>query len=184
MGFLNEKVMWDAVIHCNQAYDGIFFYAVKSTGICCKPSCKSKTPLKENVSFYSSVFLAIEDGFRPCKRCRPNLDHSNDDEIIFFAKQMIEKEYRNSLTLEQLALHVGVSKYHLQRLFKKNTGISPLEYATKLRMNEALRRLQTTGDTVTEIAHDLGYKSSAHFSSVFRHNTGCTPSRYRSGGIT
>lgn len=157
----------------------MIFYAVKSTGICCKPSCKSKTPLKENVSFYSSISIAIQDGYRPCKRCRPNLLQSNEQEIIGSAKQTIEQEYRMGLTLERLALHVGVSKYHLQRLFKRNTGISPLEYATKLRMNEALKRLQTTDDSITEIAYYLGYKSSAHFSSVFRHHIGCIPSVYR-----
>jgi AraC family transcriptional regulator of adaptative response / methylphosphotriester-DNA alkyltransferase methyltransferase len=179
MSLLSEEVMWDAVINCNKGYDGLFYYAVKSTGICCKPSCKSKTPLKENVLFYPSVSLAVLDGYRPCKRCRPHLLQSNEEEIVFSVKQVIEREYRNFITLEQLALQVGVSKYHLQRVFKLNTGTSPLEYITKLRMDEAMLRLETTKETVTEIAHVLGYKSSAHFSSVFQHHIGCTPSEYR-----
>lgn len=179
MSLLSEEVMWNAVVNCNEEYDGLFYYAVKSTGICCKPSCKSKTPLKENVSFYPSVPLAIQDGYRPCKRCRPNLDQSNEEEIVSLVKQVMEREYRNGLTLEQLALQVGVSKYHLQRLFKVTTEISPSEYMTKLRMDEAMLRLKTTEETITEIAHGIGYKSSAHFSSVFRHHIGCTPSEYR-----
>jgi AraC family transcriptional regulator, regulatory protein of adaptative response / methylphosphotriester-DNA alkyltransferase methyltransferase len=179
MSLLNEKVMWGAVVNCNEEYDGLFYYAVKSTGICCKPSCKSKTPLKENVLFYPSVPLAIQDGYRPCKRCHPNLHISNEEEIVLSVKQVMEREYRNGLALEQLALQVGVSKYHLQRVFKLNTGISPSEYMTKLRMDEAMLRLKTTEETITEIAHAIGYKSSAHFSSVFRHHIGCTPSVYK-----
>lgn len=179
MGYLNDTLMWNAITYCDGAYDGLFFYAVKSTGICCRPSCKSRTPLRKNVSFYPSVSLAIQDGYRPCKRCRPDLIQSTEEEVIFTAKQIIEQEYHNSLTLDQLARHVGMSKYHLQRLFKKIIGISPLEYTTKLRMNEAFVLLQTTEDTITEIAHNLGYKSSAYFSSVFHHHTGYTPSDYR-----
>ncbi|WP_129730225.1 bifunctional transcriptional activator/DNA repair enzyme AdaA [Ectobacillus funiculus] len=179
MSFLNEEVMWDAVIHCQEAYDGLFFYAVKSTGICCKPSCKSRVPLKENVTFYSSVSAAMADGYRPCKRCRPNLLQSNEEELVQSIKQLIERDYHHALTLEQISLHVGVSKYHLQRVFKRNTGMSPLEYVTKLRIDEASTRLQTTEQTITDIAHDLGYTSSAHFSNVFRQQTGYTPSEYR-----
>ncbi|OIK09114.1 bifunctional transcriptional activator/DNA repair enzyme AdaA [Bacillus sp. MUM 13] len=179
MELLSEEVMWDAVINCNERYDGLFYYAVKSTGIFCKPSCKSKTPLKENVMFYPSVSLAVQEGYRPCKRCGPHLLRSNQEKIVLSIKQVIEQEYQNFITLEQLALQVGVSKYHLQRVFKLKTGTSPLEYITKLRMDEAMVRLGTTQETVTEIAHVLGYNSSAHFSSVFRHHIGCTPSEYR-----
>jgi AraC family transcriptional regulator of adaptative response / methylphosphotriester-DNA alkyltransferase methyltransferase len=179
MSFLNEEVMWDAVIHCQEAYDGLFFYAVKSTGICCKPSCKSRVPLKENVTFYSSVSVAMADGYRPCKRCRPNLLQSNEEELVQSIKQLIERDYHHALTLEHISLHVWMSKYHLQRVFKRNTGMSPLEYVTKLRINEAATRLQTTEQTITDIAHDLGYTSSAHFSNVFRQQTGYTPSEYR-----
>lgn len=179
MSFLNEEVMWDAVIHCKEAYDGLFCYAVKSTGICCKPSCKSRVPLKENVTFYSAVSAAVADGYRPCKRCRPNLLQSNEEELVQSTKQLIEREYHHALTLEKISLHVGISKYHLQRVFKRNTGMSPLEYVTKLRIDEASARLQATEQTITDIAHDLGYTSSAHFSNVFRQQTGYTPSEYR-----
>jgi AraC family transcriptional regulator, regulatory protein of adaptative response / methylphosphotriester-DNA alkyltransferase methyltransferase len=179
LGLLNENIMWEAVISCNQVYDTQFIYAVRSTSICCLPSCKSKTPLRENVSFYPSLSLAIEDGFRPCKRCRPDVILSNEEEIIMNTKKFIVDEYRSSLTLDRIALSVGVSKYHLQRVFKRHTGRSPLEYVTELRMQEALLKLRSTNHSITEIAHELGYKSSAHFATVFRRQFGCTPTEYR-----
>lgn len=178
---LNDRVMWNAVKICDHNYDGVFIYAVKSTGICCKPSCKSKTPLKENISFYPTVSLAINDGYRPCKRCRPELLLSNEDEIISIANQFIEKEYRSNLALDRLAHEVGVSKFHLQRLYKKATGLSPLEYATNLKLKEAAKLLLTTNQSITEIAYHLGFKSSAHFSSLFRQHLNSTPSAYRKG---
>lgn len=184
MSLLNDSVMWDAIIQCNENYDGLFIYAVKSTGICCKPSCKSRAPLRENITFYSSISMAIEDGFRPCKRCRPDLIQSNEEEIIYSAKLFIEQQYRHSLTLDYLAQNVGVSKYHLQRLFKKSTGMSPLEYATKLKMTDAIERLLRTEDSITEIAYHLGFKSSSHFSSMFRQHTGFTPTEYRKEGTS
>lgn len=118
MKFLTEEIMWNAVVHCKQEFDGMFVYAVKSTGICCKPSCRSKVPLKENVTFYSSVSKAITDGYRPCKRCQPNFTQSNEEELVQSVKQLIESEYRQVLTLGQISFKIGVSKYHLllQRL--------------------------------------------------------------------
>ncbi|PGL66902.1 Ada metal-binding domain-containing protein [Bacillus sp. AFS055030] len=179
MSGLNNEVMWNAVESCDENYDGVFIYAVKSTRICCKPSCKSRIPLKENVAYYPSLSLAINDGYRPCKRCQPDLLHSNEEEIILSAKQFIEKEFRSCLTLDRLALEVGVSKFHLQRLFKKSTGLSPLEFVNKLKMIEAKRLLRDTEDTITEIAHNLGFKGSSHFSSMFRHHYSSTPTSFR-----
>jgi len=178
----SDQDMWDAIIQCNQKYDGLFIYAVKSTGICCKPSCKSRAPLRDNISFYTTTTLAIEDGFRPCKRCRPDLNLTNEEEIIYSSKQYIEEQYRHSITLDRLAQHVGVSKYHLQRLFKRNTGLSPLEYATKLRMSDAIEHLLHTEVPVTELAFHLGFKSTSHFSNLFRQHTGYSPTEYRKEG--
>jgi len=182
MGLPSNQDMWNAIIQCNEKYDGLFIYAVKSTGICCKPSCKSRAPLRENISFYATITLAIDNGFRPCKRCRPDLNQSNEEEIIYNSKQYIEAQYRYTITLDRLAQHVGVSKYHLQRLFKRNTGLSPLEYVTELRMSDAIERLLHTEDPVTEIAFYLGYKSSSHFSNLFRQHTGYSPTEYRKEG--
>ena len=70
---LNIEEMWRAVLNNDKKYDGEFFYAVKSTGIFCKPSCASKTPLRENIEFFEASKAAMEAGYRACKRCRPDL---------------------------------------------------------------------------------------------------------------
>ncbi len=182
MNPLNDEIKWSAVKNCSQEYDGIFFYAVRSTKICCRPSCKSRTPLRRNVSFFSRLSQAIQEGYRPCKRCRPDLiDPPGNNTLIQETIQLLEREYRTSLTLDKVAAEVGMSKFHLQRLFKKAIGKTPLEYITALRLQEASLLLHTTNLTITNIAHVLGYKSSAHFSSVFHQNIGMSPTTYREG---
>jgi AraC family transcriptional regulator, regulatory protein of adaptative response / methylphosphotriester-DNA alkyltransferase methyltransferase len=70
---LTENEKWEAVIKCDKTYDGQFFYGVKTTGIFCKPSCSSKTPLRKNCEFFDEIDKAYTSGLRPCKRCRPDL---------------------------------------------------------------------------------------------------------------
>ncbi|RFU60305.1 bifunctional transcriptional activator/DNA repair enzyme AdaA [Bacillus sp. V59.32b] len=179
MHTFDEELLWDALRSFDKTYDGVFFYAVKSTGIFCKPSCKSRTPLKSNVRYFSISSLAMEEGFRPCKRCRPDLVHPYEEAVVEAAKTMIELEYTASITLDRLAISVGVSKYHLQRVFKRKTGISPLEYLTDKRMSQAVNLLLNHTDTVTEIALSIGYNSSSHFSVAFKNHFGCSPTEYR-----
>jgi AraC family transcriptional regulator of adaptative response / methylphosphotriester-DNA alkyltransferase methyltransferase len=118
MSLLNDDLMWEAVNSCDRKYDSIFFYAVKTTKIFCRPSCKSKPPLRENTVFFSVSHMAIKEGFRPCKRCRPDLlEAPNENLIVELAQKSIEARYASTLTLEALAKDVGMSKFHLQRLF-------------------------------------------------------------------
>jgi AraC family transcriptional regulator, regulatory protein of adaptative response / methylphosphotriester-DNA alkyltransferase methyltransferase len=86
-------------LNCDEKYDGLFIYAVKSTGIL------SRTPLKENIAYYPSISLAINDGYRPYKRCRPDFKSSYDEDIVTTTKQFIKQEYHNSLSLDRLALY-------------------------------------------------------------------------------
>lgn len=177
---LEEGVMWEAVTSCDNSYDGVFFYAVKTTKIFCRPSCKSRTPLKENVMYFPMFSVAIEQGFRPCKRCRPDLlEVPNEEAIIQVTQQIIEQESMSALPLDKLAKRVGMSKFHLQRLFKQKTKLSPLQYLTKMRMLKAAFLLESTEVSITDIALIVGYKSSAHFSVIFRKHFQCSPTEYR-----
>lgn len=177
---LTDNVMWEAVKRCDAGYDGQFFYAVKTTNICCRPSCKSRTPLRGNVAFYRDFSDAVLDGFRPCKRCRPDLTVPSDDhEVVQAARSIIEQEFTSALNLERLSGRVGMSKYHLQRTFKRVVGLTPMGFVTKLRMAKATELLRLTRLSVTRIAYEAGYGSLSHFHVTFRQYVGCSPSEYR-----
>lgn len=93
MNRLGVDVMWKAVSSCDNSYDGIFFYAVKTTRIFCRPSCKSRTPLPENVVYFPVFSMAMEKGFRPCKRCRPDLlEAPNEDSVMEVTEHIIREE--------------------------------------------------------------------------------------------
>lgn len=177
---LQDEIMWQAVQACDPSYDGQFFYAVKTTGIFCRPSCKSKVPVRTNVQYYPRFTMAMNDGFRPCKRCRPDLlEAPNEEAIIQSAIAYLQNKYLSPIRLDQLAMEVGMSKYHLQRTFKKAVGVTPMEFVTNLRIIKAVALLKDDCLSITEIAHEVGYQSSSHFSELFHRQRGCTPTEYR-----
>ncbi|WP_017185789.1 Ada metal-binding domain-containing protein [Alkalibacillus haloalkaliphilus] len=110
---LSQNIMWEATTTCNSAYDGVFFYAVKTTGIFCRPSCKSRVPNRENISFYSNAANARKAGYRPCKRCRPDLKsiitYDPLEIVIEETMQIIEEKYGQKILLDELASMVGIS---------------------------------------------------------------------------
>ncbi|MBC6972109.1 methylphosphotriester-DNA--protein-cysteine methyltransferase family protein [Bacillus sp. Xin] len=173
----NER--WQAIIHNDASYDDKFFYAVKTTGIFCRPSCKSRTPNKDNVRIFLNAKHALSEKFRPCKRCKPNgLKLPNEDWITQIIKY-INKNYHEPLTLEILADMCHGSPYHLQRTFKRMKGITPLEYIQQLRVSKAMQYLTNTNQTIIEIGFAVGIANTAHFATLFKKKTGYTPTEYR-----
>jgi AraC family transcriptional regulator of adaptative response / methylphosphotriester-DNA alkyltransferase methyltransferase len=179
---LSKQQMWGAVENCNSQYDGVFYYAVKTTGIFCRPSCRSKTPVQENVIFFSKSNEAIENRFRPCKRCRPDLIdqayHPSDD-FIHAVQSILESEYASSITLEGLAERVGVSKDHLHRAFKRKVGCTPRVYLENVRIRMSKNLLTKGSLSNTEICFAVGFQSLSQFYSIFRKHTGCSPKQYK-----
>jgi AraC family transcriptional regulator of adaptative response / methylphosphotriester-DNA alkyltransferase methyltransferase len=174
--------LWDAVISCHAEYDGIFYYGVKTTKIFCRPSCKSKTPKRENVDFFSNAQEAMEKGYRPCKRCRPDLQeavYDPNEKMIQEIREMLEKEYHHMWTLDMLAKRAGMSSCYLQRLFKKYTGVSPKQYLNKIRVEQAKRLLASSGQKITEICFAVGFPGLTPFYQVFRQITGLSPRAFR-----
>lgn len=173
---------WTAVLARDRASDGSFFYSVRSTGIFCRPSCPARRPKRSNVAFHDTAEEARGAGFRPCLRCRPELDAAPDspDERIAVLCRIIEQAEAPP-TLASLAARVGLSPFHLQRRFKAATGLSPRQYAEACRAGR-LRRELAHGKSVTDAIHAAGFGSSSRFYERSDQMLGMTPTAYRKGG--
>ncbi|MCL6600239.1 MAG: bifunctional transcriptional activator/DNA repair enzyme AdaA [Alicyclobacillus macrosporangiidus] len=180
-----DEAQWKAIVNCDETFDGRFFYGVTTTGIFCRPSCRSRTPLLEHVRIFKSAVEARSAGFRPCKRCRPDTPLRPEEEMVQGVKAIVNRRFVEPLTLEALAQELSMSPYHLHRMFKRLTGVTPADYLVAKRIEAAKEALRTEPlRTITEIALAVGFRSASHFSTVFRKMTGCSPKDYRAQYIT
>ncbi|MED4585448.1 bifunctional transcriptional activator/DNA repair enzyme AdaA [Brevibacillus choshinensis] len=170
---------WQAIIHNDASYDGSFFYAVKTTRIFCRPSCKSKAPNKENVRIFANPQQALTAKFRPCKRCKPTGQRLPDREWVEQITQYIDEHFRERLTLESLAEECHGSPYHLHRTFKRIKGVTPVEYVQQTRIQAAQEMLVHTDHSIAEIASSVGMQNTPYFMTLFKKMTGRTPTEYR-----
>ncbi|HKP52917.1 MAG TPA: bifunctional DNA-binding transcriptional regulator/O6-methylguanine-DNA methyltransferase Ada [Chloroflexia bacterium] len=179
-----DAIRWEAVLSRDARFDGEFVYAVSSTEIYCKPSCPSRRPKREHVTFFEAPEAAEANGFRPCKRCQPKgkADDPNA-EVVRLICDYIEENHTGEkpITLAALGEHVGLSPFHLQRVFKQATGITPRQYAESLRMGQLKARLKE-GDNVTNAVYEAGYGSSSRLYETAPGQLGMTPTEYRRGG--
>lgn len=177
---MSDDEKWQAVVSCDRRYDGIFFYGVRTTGIFCKPSCKSKTPVRDNVVFFDHIAGAVESGFRACKRCCPDkVVFEPELELVKKAKDIIDADYNHQIDVSYISKQLSVSKNHLNRLFKRYSGLTPTHYITKVRVGNALELLKQEDLSVLEIAYTVGFKSLSNFYKYFKEQTGYTPNEYR-----
>lgn len=170
---------WRAIVCNDTAYDGSFFYGVKTTRIFCRPSCKSKAPNRENVRLFADARQALSARFRPCKRCRPTGQRVPDREWVEQIKQHIDSHYKERLTLESLADACHGSPYHLHRTFKRVQGVTPMEYVQQTRIQAAQERLMQTDQPIAAIASAVGMPNTPYFVTLFKRRTGRTPTEYR-----
>ncbi|TVX89741.1 bifunctional transcriptional activator/DNA repair enzyme AdaA [Paenibacillus agilis] len=170
---------WQAIISNDATYDGTFFYAVKTTGIFCRPSCKSRIPKKDNVRVFENAEQALSEHFRPCKRCKPTGQRLPDQEWVDQIVQCMELNYSDTLTLETLADMCHGSPFHLQRVFKRVKGITPVEYIQQIRVAKAKQYLEGSDKAISEIAISVGIPNTSYFITLFKAKTGCTPADYR-----
>ncbi len=166
------------------AFDGVFFIAVKSTKIYCRPVCRVRSPLRRNVEFYPSAAACEERGFRPCLRCRPETAPfspawNGTKSTVARAMKLLEKGALDELTVGALAEKLGVGERHLARLFKKHVGASPTTVAKTIRVQRAKRLLDETDLPMTEIAWRSGFQSLRRFNAVFRETYRRAPSEVR-----
>ena len=130
---LPEATYWDALQNRDQRYDGIFFYGVVTTGVFCRPSCKTRLALKKNILFFNKVAEAEAAGFRACKKCNPKGAKNQIQDVVYELCRHIEANVSESLSLQALAQKAGYSVAHLQKSFRVATGSSPKAYHEALR---------------------------------------------------
>lgn len=178
-----EDPRWQAVLTRDRAADGRFVYAVATTGIYCRPSCASRAAKPENVRFYATGADAEKDGFRPCKRCRPDRAPLAEDHAARIEKacRYIEAA-EESPALDAVAREAGMSPFHFHRVFKAVTGVTPKAYASAHRANRVRRALSDPEATVTQAVYDAGFNSNGRFYATSNEVLGMKPTEYRAGG--
>lgn len=179
---LDEKQCWEAIERRDRGQDGSFFFGVVTTGVFCRPSCPARRPLRRNVRFYATPTEARRDGLRPCLRCRPlEVFSSPSDARILELCAYIEAHSEDRLDLAELAARAGLSRFHLQRSFKRVVGITPREYLEACRLRKLKPGLRQAAD-VTEAVYEAGYGSSSRVYERAATRLGMTPGQYRRGG--
>src|SRR6476646_10906106 len=176
---LDPDTAWAAFMRRDRGWDGRVIGAVKTTGIYCKPSCPAKRPKREHVEFFAAAEEARAAGYRACLRCKPD-EVGRDREAVAKAVRIIEQA-EEAPTLDALAAAVGYAPHHFQRLFKRDLGVSPAEYARGLRNRRSEAALKANG-RVTDAVYDAGYAGPSSFYSDAKERLGMTPSAWRDGG--
>jgi AraC family transcriptional regulator of adaptative response/methylated-DNA-[protein]-cysteine methyltransferase len=170
-----------AVSERDSGADGRFVYAVQTTGVYCRPSCPSRAARPENLRFVDSTADAERAGFRACRRCRPDRPAPAEERAALVTELCRYIESREEApSLAELAAHAGLSRFHLHRLFKAQTGITPKDYVSALRARRAERGLKTAG-SITNAYYDAGFGSSGRFYAHAKERLGMTPSQFRTG---
>ena len=175
--------MWEAVAAKDPQFDGQFVFAVSSTKIYCRPSCPSRRPRRENVSFFELPDAAEQAGFRACLRCEPKRARVVDARVEMVQRvcRFLDASQTETVKLADLAADAGVSTFHLQRTFKRVMGISPRQYLTARRFGN-FKTLVREGEPVTQALYDSGFNSSSRLYEHAPEELGMTPATYGRGG--
>ncbi|MEW6732835.1 MAG: bifunctional DNA-binding transcriptional regulator/O6-methylguanine-DNA methyltransferase Ada [Acidobacteriota bacterium] len=179
----NEERFWLAIQSRNTDFDGLFYYGVRTTRVYCRPSCPSRQPKRENVSFFALPEAARQAGFRACQRCRPNEVSLCDPqaELVQSVCRLIDLGLEEGPNLTALSEQLKLSQSHWQRLFKKLMGITPKQYAAARRADLFKKGIKA-GQNVTTAMYDAGYGSSSRLYEKATAQLGMTPATYRKGG--
>jgi AraC family transcriptional regulator, regulatory protein of adaptative response / DNA-3-methyladenine glycosylase II len=184
---LDFDVCYRAVRSRDGRFDGRFFTGVTSTGIYCRPSCPSRTPLRANVRFYSQPAAAERDGFRPCRRCRPEVAPDAPDwdvraDLVGRALRLIAGGAADEGGVDAVADRLAVSTRHLHRLFVSELGAGPLAIARTRRAHLARQLIDHSDLRMADIAFAAGFSSIRAFNAVMRQTYGDAPAQLRREG--
>jgi AraC family transcriptional regulator of adaptative response/methylated-DNA-[protein]-cysteine methyltransferase len=169
---IDPEAAWEQVL--SRDPQARFFYGVTTTGVFCRPSCTSRRPLRLNVRFFATQAEAQAAGFRACKRCTIALSSPLDG-----IREYIEKNQDRRVQLAELGRVARMSPFTVQRLFKREMGVSPLQYQRSLRAGR-LRGALKQGENVTNAIYSAGFGSSSR--AYEGNQLGMTPTRFAQGG--
>lgn len=173
-----EALLWEAVEKRLTTLDGTLFFGVVTTGIYCRPSCPARRPKRENVRFFSSPQACQDAGLRACKRCHPDEVASDQRHLLHLCQLLEQSDPIPSLS--SLAETTGLSKSHVQKLFKAKLGVSPKQYGEALRHNR-FRDAIKQGADVTNAIYEAGYGAPSRFYAKGEKRLGMSPTAYRKG---
>ncbi len=180
--FATDAARLEAVRWRDPAADGVFLYSVSTTGVYCRPSCAARPARRENIGFFDTREAAERAGFRPCKRCRPDLPPRAEREAALVADACRAIETADEPpSLAALAAGAGLSPHHFHRLFRRVAGVTPKAYASAQRQRRVQEALHD-GSAVTASLYEAGFNSSGRFYEAADSMLGMTPSAYRAGG--
>lgn len=172
---------WQAVLRRDPQADGVFIYAVKTTGVYCRPSCPSRAAKRENVEFFETNEQAAQAGYRACKRCRPEAlsQEQRRRALVVQACRAIEQS-DSALPLAALARQAGLSPHHFHRIFKAATGLTPKAFYKSVRARRVANALQSA-PSVTDAIYASGFNSAGRFYEESDALLGMAPGTYRKG---
>jgi AraC family transcriptional regulator of adaptative response / DNA-3-methyladenine glycosylase II len=184
---LDGEACYRALVARDARFDGVFFVAVETTGVYCRPVCRAKTPRRDRCVFYARAAEAERDGFRACFRCRPERapGGANVDAISRLVRDAVGRIDAGALGhggLDALAAELGVSARHLRRAVHKELGVTPLELWATRRLALARELLLDTELPITELAFACGFGSIRRFNAAFAARYGRAPQELRKAG--
>src|ERR1700756_3610203 len=171
---------WQATLARDRRADGAFFFAVKSTQVYCRPSCPARRPLLKNTLFFSTKREAEQQGFRPCRRCKPN-GIPAAVRIVQRAAAALTSDFDEAVNVAELARRVGVKTDALRRAFRQQAGLAPKELAAALRLRK-FKKLLRQGNSITDALYATGYGSASRVYERSDAQLGMTPATYQKGG--
>jgi AraC family transcriptional regulator of adaptative response/methylated-DNA-[protein]-cysteine methyltransferase len=178
----NDDPRWEAILRRDRTADGSFLYSVRTTGVYCRPSCGARRPRREHVAFHATAADAERAGFRPCRRCRPDLPSIAERQAAQVAVLCRLIEAADEMpTLEALAARAGWSPSHTHRVFRAVTGVTPRAWFDAHRAGR-LQRALAAGASVTEAIYAAGWGSSSRLYERSDRLLGMKPSVFRAGG--
>ena len=186
---LPSAKLYRAFLRSDAALDGRVWVGVRTTGIYCLPSCRARKPKPQNVHFFATRAEAERHGFRPCRKCRPEVQGGRRALEQAALRRWLAVLGESGLGCGQLARAGGVSASRLYRMFRRHTGHGPRRARAEQRLRRACEALragrnmvrQAHHKTVAEVAYAAGFESLATFYRCFRRSTGTTPTAYRNG---